>query len=82
MAAGMEILFSSIQSQISGPGDAVVCCLHWNMVTNGFKCIGTGENVSFKTGICCKHSLGPWQVGDMTWHYLPHQFMSRNVFNI
>jgi len=45
--AGLELLFSSVKSQLNGPEDALVCAFHWCMVSNGFKCIGCGESVSF-----------------------------------
>ncbi len=40
------MLFSLVKDQIRDKNDALVCCLHWNMVHNGFRCIGAGENVS------------------------------------
>ena len=44
-AVGLELLYSSIESQIRSQYDALVCCLHWNMIQNEFKCIGKGEQV-------------------------------------
>ena len=41
-------MFATAHTQFQGAGDAVVCCLHWNMVANGFKCIGQGEAVRFE----------------------------------
>ena len=45
---GMELLYASVKDQIRSQYDALVCCLHWNMVHSGFKCVGTEESVS-----CC-----------------------------
>ena len=45
-AVGLELLYASIENQIRSQYDALVCCLHWNMIQNGFKCVGVGEEVS------------------------------------
>ena len=42
---GMEVLFCATQNQIKSRDDAIVCAVHWNMISNGFGCIGTGEDV-------------------------------------
>ncbi|XP_071804395.1 proteasome inhibitor PI31 subunit-like [Asterias amurensis] len=41
---GMELLYASVKYQIRSQYDALVCCLHWNMVHSGFKCVGTEES--------------------------------------
>nr|XP_002732286.1 PREDICTED: proteasome inhibitor PI31 subunit-like [Saccoglossus kowalevskii] len=43
--AGLELLYSSVASQIVSANDAIVCYLHWCMIDNDFKCVGYGENV-------------------------------------
>ena len=45
-AAGTELLFNSVKSQITAPQDCILCALHWQLVSSGYKCIGVGENVS------------------------------------
>jgi len=42
--AGLEVLFHATKSSINTPSDALVCCLHWKIISNGFKCIGLGED--------------------------------------
>ena len=44
---GMEVLFCATQNQIKSRDDAIVCAVHWNMISNGFGCIGTGEDVRY-----------------------------------
>ena len=48
--AGLEVLFSVAKERITGQNDALVCCLHWNMIVNGYRCIGSGEEVSNRHG--------------------------------
>ncbi|XP_022101501.1 proteasome inhibitor PI31 subunit-like [Acanthaster planci] len=43
---GLELLYTSVKNQIRSQYDALVCCLHWNMVHSGFKCVGLGEEAS------------------------------------
>ena len=43
---GFELLFSSIQSQLRSPKDAVVSAVHWAIVSAGFKLTRIGESVS------------------------------------
>ncbi|CAH1774476.1 unnamed protein product [Owenia fusiformis] len=52
---GLEILFSSVKTQISSCQDALVCCLHWNLIVNGFKNIGSGDQAPRK-GVSVKKS--------------------------
>ncbi|XP_046547412.1 proteasome inhibitor PI31 subunit-like [Haliotis rubra] len=42
--AGLELLFDTVSEQLTCPGDAVICALHWNIVSHGFKCTGVGED--------------------------------------
>ncbi|XP_038051348.1 proteasome inhibitor PI31 subunit-like [Patiria miniata] len=42
-STGLELLYASVQNQIRSQYDALICCLHWNMVQNGFKCVGAGD---------------------------------------
>ena len=46
--AGLEVLFSVAKDSFRGQNDALVCCLHWNMISNGYRCIGKGEKVSLR----------------------------------
>ncbi|XP_026860801.1 proteasome inhibitor PI31 subunit [Electrophorus electricus] len=41
--AGLELLYNCVSSSITSPRDAVVCFVHWEIVKNGFKCLGTGD---------------------------------------
>lgn len=43
--AGLELLHSTVSGTLRDRHDAVVCCLHWTMISNGFQCIGCGEDV-------------------------------------
>ncbi|XP_043946363.1 proteasome inhibitor PI31 subunit isoform X2 [Protopterus annectens] len=41
--AGLELLYELVESSISCPQDAFVCFLHWEIVSCGYKCVGTGD---------------------------------------
>ena len=41
---GFELLYSSVQSQLRSPQDAVVSAVHWNLINAGLKLSGVGEN--------------------------------------
>ncbi|KAM7327130.1 hypothetical protein ACRRTK_013497 [Alexandromys fortis] len=41
--AGLEVLFASAAPAISCPQDALICFLHWEVVTNGYYGLGTGD---------------------------------------
>uniref|UniRef100_A0A8C6HCW1 Proteasome inhibitor PI31 subunit n=1 Tax=Mus spicilegus TaxID=10103 RepID=A0A8C6HCW1_MUSSI len=41
--AGLEVLFASAAPSMSCPQDALVCFLHWEVVTNGYYALGTGD---------------------------------------
>jgi len=43
--AGLEVLFASVQNQLKGAEDAIICCLHWAIISQDIKCIGAGEQV-------------------------------------
>lgn len=43
--AGLEVLFASAAPSMSCPEDALVCFLHWEVVTNGYYALGTGDQV-------------------------------------
>lgn len=49
--AGLEVLFSSAAPAISCPQDALVCFLHWEVVTNGYYGLGTGDQVRCGAGL-------------------------------
>ncbi|KAK3088484.1 hypothetical protein FSP39_019747 [Pinctada imbricata] len=40
---GLELLFHSVQNKLKSQQDALMTVFHWNLVSNGFKCLGTGE---------------------------------------
>lgn len=46
--AGLEVLFASAAPAMTCPQDALVCFLHWEVVTNGYYGLGTGDQV------CCE----------------------------
>lgn len=46
--AGQEVLFCSVIDQLQSPQDSLVIVLHWNLISNGFKCCGIGDEVDFK----------------------------------
>ncbi|XP_041836540.1 proteasome inhibitor PI31 subunit [Melanotaenia boesemani] len=41
--AGLEVLYTCVAGNISCPQDAVVCFVHWEMIKNGYRCIGSGD---------------------------------------
>ncbi|KAM8776064.1 proteasome inhibitor PI31 subunit [Rhynchonycteris naso] len=41
--AGLEVLFASAAPAITCAQDALVCFLHWELVTNGYYCLGAGD---------------------------------------
>ncbi|KAJ8259210.1 hypothetical protein COCON_G00182220 [Conger conger] len=41
--AGLELLYSSVVSNITCPQDVVVCFVHWEIVRSGHKCLGSGD---------------------------------------
>ncbi|XP_012939752.1 proteasome inhibitor PI31 subunit [Aplysia californica] len=40
---GFELLYSSVAQQVRSADDASIVAVHWNLISNGFKCCGTGE---------------------------------------
>lgn len=44
--AGLELLYKLVESNISCPQDALVCFLHWEIVSCGYKCTGIGDEPS------------------------------------
>uniref|UniRef100_A0A3B5L8M5 Proteasome inhibitor PI31 subunit n=1 Tax=Xiphophorus couchianus TaxID=32473 RepID=A0A3B5L8M5_9TELE len=40
--AGLEALYTCVADKIQCPQDAVVCLVHWEMIKNGYRCIGSG----------------------------------------
>lgn len=44
--AGLEVLYTCVADSISCPQDAVVCFVHWEMIKNEYRCIGSGDEVS------------------------------------
>lgn len=43
--AGLEVLFASVAPAMTCPQDALVCFLHWEVVTNGYYGLGIGDQV-------------------------------------
>ncbi|KAF7248486.1 Proteasome inhibitor PI31 subunit [Varanus komodoensis] len=41
--AGLELLFHSVAADLSCPQDALVCYLHWTLITRGYRCLGAGD---------------------------------------
>ncbi|MGH0189773.1 UNVERIFIED_CONTAM: hypothetical protein FKN15_038437 [Acipenser sinensis] len=41
--AGLELLYNSVIDNIASPQDALLCFVHWEIIRNGFKCLGTGD---------------------------------------
>uniref|UniRef100_A0A3P9DI45 Proteasome inhibitor PI31 subunit n=1 Tax=Maylandia zebra TaxID=106582 RepID=A0A3P9DI45_9CICH len=44
--AGLEVLYTCVAGNITCPQDAVVCFVHWELIKNGYRCIGSGDEVS------------------------------------
>ena len=42
---GSELAFNCTKGQFKSRHDALVCAMHWQMVSDGLRCIGNGENV-------------------------------------
>lgn len=42
-APGLELLFDRVSREISRPQDPLVCFIHWELISHGFRCLGTGE---------------------------------------
>ena len=43
--AGLEVLFASAAPTITCAQDALVCFLHWEVVTHGYYGLGAGDQV-------------------------------------
>ncbi|XP_029907568.1 proteasome inhibitor PI31 subunit isoform X2 [Myripristis murdjan] len=41
--AGLEVLYTHVAGSISCPQDAVLCFVHWEMITSGYRCLGSGD---------------------------------------
>ncbi|KAM9759293.1 proteasome inhibitor PI31 subunit [Menidia menidia] len=41
--AGLEVLYTCVAGSVGCPQDAVVCFVHWEMIKNGFRCVGSGD---------------------------------------
>uniref|UniRef100_A0A8D0E2J9 Proteasome inhibitor PI31 subunit n=1 Tax=Salvator merianae TaxID=96440 RepID=A0A8D0E2J9_SALMN len=41
--AGLELLFNSVAADLSCPQDALLCYLHWKLITHDYRCLGAGE---------------------------------------
>lgn len=49
--AGLEVLFASAAPAITCAQDALVCFLHWEVVTHGYYALGTGDQVRQGAGL-------------------------------
>lgn len=47
--AGLEVLFASAAPSITCAQDALVCFLHWEVVTHGYYSLGAGDQVGTAT---------------------------------
>lgn len=43
--AGLEVLYASAAPVITCAQDALVCFLHWEVVTHGYSVVGAGDQV-------------------------------------
>uniref|UniRef100_A0A672SKJ2 Proteasome inhibitor PI31 subunit n=1 Tax=Sinocyclocheilus grahami TaxID=75366 RepID=A0A672SKJ2_SINGR len=41
--AGLELLFNCVANSITCSQDALICFVHWEIVKNGYKCLGIGD---------------------------------------
>lgn len=48
--AGLEVLFASAAPAITCAQDALVCFLHWEVVTHGYYALGAGDQVRPRSG--------------------------------
>lgn len=48
--AGLEVLFASAAPAITCAQDALVCFLHWEVVTHGYYGLGAGDQVRLGAG--------------------------------
>ncbi|TNN29140.1 Proteasome inhibitor PI31 subunit [Liparis tanakae] len=44
--AGLEVLYTCVGGSVTCPQDAVVCFVHWEMVKSGYRCLGSGDEVT------------------------------------
>lgn len=40
---GFELLYSSLSRDVRTADDALIAAVHWNLISNGLKCLGEGE---------------------------------------
>ncbi|ESP03029.1 hypothetical protein LOTGIDRAFT_110935 [Lottia gigantea] len=43
---GLELLFQSVTNVLRNSDDALVPVIHWKIISNGFKCVGKGEQAN------------------------------------
>ncbi|XP_069507034.1 proteasome inhibitor PI31 subunit [Ambystoma mexicanum] len=43
MAPGLQLLFASVSNELTVPQDALICFVHWELVSKGYGCLGTGD---------------------------------------
>ncbi|KAJ7332182.1 hypothetical protein JRQ81_014362 [Phrynocephalus forsythii] len=44
--AGLELLYHSVAPGITCAQDALLCYLHWKLITHGYRCLGVGDQPS------------------------------------
>lgn len=43
MPPGLQLLFASVAKEITVPQDALICFVHWELVSQGYGCLGAGD---------------------------------------
>ncbi|KAJ1122896.1 hypothetical protein NDU88_001369 [Pleurodeles waltl] len=43
MVPGLQLLFALVAQEISVPQDALICFVHWELVSQGYECLGAGD---------------------------------------
>lgn len=56
--AGLEVLFASAAPAITCAQDALVCFLHWEVVTHGYYGLGAGDQVRHGARVAWGHCGG------------------------
>lgn len=56
--AGLEVLFASAAPAITCAQDALVCFLHWEVVTHGYYGLGAGDQVRHGARVAWDHCGG------------------------
>lgn len=43
---GLELLYALVAPEISEPQDPLICFIHWELISQGYRCLGKGEKAS------------------------------------